>query len=73
MKDLLTNTPELLLLSGIIAMVFVFIKEKWVSSQPIGNDKMKIIANNIADGAMSFLKAEYRMLSIFVLAEGFSW
>ena len=70
MKDLLTNTPELLLLSGIIAMVFVFIKEKWVSSQPIGNDKMKIIANNIADGAMSFLKAEYKILFFFVLIVG---
>ena len=70
MKDLLTNTPELLLLSGIIAMVFVFIKEKWVSSQPVGNDKMKIIANNIADGAMSFLKAEYKILFFFVLIVG---
>ena len=51
-------------------MVFVFIKEKWVSSQPIGNDKMKIIANNIADGAMSFLKAEYKILFFFVLIVG---
>ena len=51
-------------------MVFVFIKEKWVSSQPVGNDKMKIIANNIADGAMSFLKAEYKILFFFVLIVG---
>ncbi len=62
--------PELLLLSGIIAMVFVFIKEKWVSNQPVGNDKMRIIANNIADGAMSFLKAEYKILFFFVLIVG---
>ena len=51
-------------------MVFVFIKEKWVSNQPVGNDKMRIIANNIADGAMSFLKAEYRILFFFVLIVG---
>ena len=62
--------PELLLLSGIIAMVFVFIKEKWVSNQPVGNDKMRIIAKNIADGAMSFLKAEYKILFFFVLIVG---
>tara|TARA_B100002052_G_scaffold291640_1_gene311991 strand:+ start:41849 stop:43984 length:2136 start_codon:yes stop_codon:yes gene_type:complete len=70
MKELLTKMPELLLLSGIIAMVFVFIKEKWVSNQPVGNDKMRIIANNIADGAMSFLKAEYKILFFFVLIVG---
>ena len=70
MKELLIKTPELLLLSGIIAMVFVFIKEKWVSNQPVGNDKMRIIANNIADGAMSFLKAEYKILFFFVLIVG---
>ncbi len=70
MKELFTRSPELLLISGIVAMVFVFIKEKWVSNQPIGNDKMKVISNNISDGAMSFLKAEYKILFFFVLIVG---
>ena len=45
---------------GVLALLFVFIKNSWVSKQEVGNDKMARIANNIADGAMSFLKAEYK-------------
>ena len=53
---------------GVLALIFVFFKNSWVSNQEVGNDKMARIANNIADGAMSFLKAEYKILSIFVVA-----
>ena len=55
-------------LFGILALVFVFWKNAWVSKQDAGNEKMSRIAKNIADGAMSFLKAEYRVLSVFVIA-----
>ncbi len=53
---------------GVLALLFVFVKNSWVSKQDEGDDKMSRIAKNIADGAMSFLKAEYKILSIFVLA-----
>ncbi|WP_400070296.1 sodium-translocating pyrophosphatase [Zobellia russellii] len=53
---------------GILALVFVFAKNVWVSKQDEGDAKMARIAKNIADGAMSFLKAEYKILAIFVLA-----
>ena len=53
---------------GLLALLFVFIKNSWVSKQEIGNDKMERISKNIADGAMSFLKSEYKILSIFVLS-----
>ena len=53
---------------GVLALLFVFIKNSWVSKQKVGNEKMARIASNIADGAMSFLKAEYKILSIFVAA-----
>jgi len=53
---------------GVLALLFVFIKNNWVSKQDVGSEKMAKIAKNIADGAMSFLKAEYKILSIFVLA-----
>lgn len=53
---------------GVLALLFVFIKSAWVSKQDEGTDKMKRIAKNIADGAMSFLKAEYKILAIFVVA-----
>ena len=55
-------------LFGVLALVFVFWKNSWVSKQPEGEERMSKIAKNIADGAMSFLKAEYKLLSVFVLA-----
>ena len=53
---------------GVLALVFVFIKNVWVSKQDAGDAKMTKIAKNIAVGAMSFLKAEYKVLAIFVVA-----
>ncbi|MDG1651917.1 MAG: sodium-translocating pyrophosphatase [Flavobacteriaceae bacterium] len=53
---------------GVLALLFVFFKNSWVSKQEVGNEKMARIAKNIADGAMSFLKAEYKILAIFVVA-----
>lgn len=55
-------------LFGIIALLFVFYKNAWVSKQDPGDDKMQLIASNISKGAMAFLKAEYKVLSIFVIA-----
>ena len=53
--------------SGIVALLFVYIKNKWVASKEIGSEKMERIAQNISDGAMAFLRAEYKILSVFVL------
>ena len=53
---------------GILALLFVFLKNNWVAKQEVSSEKMARIAKNIADGAMSFLKAEYKILSIFVVA-----
>ena len=69
MEYVLEN-KSILLLSGLLALIFVFIKDKWVTSQPVGNERMATIAKNISDGAMSFLKAEYTMLSFFVIVVG---
>ncbi len=52
---------------GGLALAYVFLKSAWVSKQDQGDDKMIRIAKNISDGAMSFLKAEYKILSIFVI------
>jgi len=52
---------------GVLALIFTFIKSGWVGRQEIGSEKMERIATNIADGAMAFLKAEYKVLSIFVV------
>ena len=69
MEYILEN-KSILLLSGLLALIFVYIKDKWVTNQPVGNEKMANIAKNISDGAMSFLKAEYTMLSFFVIIVG---
>ena len=52
---------------GILALIYTFIKSGWVGKQEVGSDKMARIAKNISDGAMAFLKAEYKVLSIFVI------
>ncbi|MGB5275104.1 MAG: sodium-translocating pyrophosphatase [Flavobacteriaceae bacterium] len=53
---------------GVLALIFVVLKNIWVTKQEVGNEKMARIAKNISDGAMSFLKAEYKILAIFVVA-----
>ena len=52
---------------GILGLLFVVWKSAWVSRQDAGTDKMKKIASHIAEGAMAFLKAEYKVLAIFVV------
>ena len=52
---------------GVIALLYTFWKSSWVSGQPVGTDKMSKIADHISNGAMAFLKAEYRILAIFVI------
>lgn len=52
---------------GVVALLYTFIQSNWVSKQNAGNEKMKIISGHIADGAMAFLKAEYKILTYFVV------
>ncbi len=52
---------------GIVGLLYTFIKSAWVNKQDAGNEKMKEISNYIAEGAMAFLKAEWKILSYFVV------
>ena len=52
---------------GVVALVYTFLQSNWVSKQNAGNEKMKTISGHIADGAMAFLKAEYKVLAYFVV------
>ncbi len=52
---------------GVIALLYTAWKSAWVTKQEVGTPRMGRIADNIADGAMAFLKAEYRVLAIFVV------
>jgi len=53
--------------AGTLAMLYSFWKTGWINKQDQGTEKMKRIGSNIADGAMSFLKAEYRVLAVFIV------
>ncbi len=53
---------------GIIGLVVAFMIYRSVASRPDGDDKMREIADAIHEGAMAFLKREYQILSIFVVA-----
>ncbi|WP_153799394.1 sodium-translocating pyrophosphatase [Foetidibacter luteolus] len=54
-------------LMGVIGLLYTLVKFNWVSSQDAGSDRMKEISNYIAVGAMAFLKAEWKILSYFVI------
>ena len=62
------NIIIFVLIAGLGALVFSFWKTSWIEAQDQGTEKMKVIGASIADGAMAFLRAEYRVLTIFVLA-----
>lgn len=52
---------------GILALIYTFVQSAWVQKQNAGNDRMKEISGHIADGAMAFLKAEYKIMLYFVV------
>ncbi len=53
--------------AGLIALLYTFFKSSWVAKQPFGTERMERISKSISSGAMAFLKAEYKVLSVFVL------
>jgi K(+)-stimulated pyrophosphate-energized sodium pump len=52
---------------AIIGLLFMWMKRSWVLKQDAGDGKMKEISDYIYEGALAFLKAEYRLLAIFVV------
>ena len=50
---------------GLIGLLYTLWKFAWVSKQEAGTDRMKEIANYIAEGAMAFLRAEWKILTYF--------
>ncbi len=53
--------------AGVLALLYTFFKSSWVNKQDTGTKKMADISSHIQRGAMAFLKAEYKVLSIFVI------
>jgi K(+)-stimulated pyrophosphate-energized sodium pump len=64
MENLIYYLP----LFGVVALLYVMWKSNWVTRQDAGNERMQRIAKSISEGAMAFLRAEYKVLAIFVAA-----
>jgi K(+)-stimulated pyrophosphate-energized sodium pump len=52
---------------GLVGLLIMAVKSAWVTKQPTGDEKMVELAGYIADGAMAFLKAEWKVLSYFAV------
>ena len=53
---------------ALIGLLYMMVKQSWVLKQDAGDGKMKEISDHIYEGALAFLNAEYRLLTIFVVA-----
>ena len=62
LETLLLAIPAL----GVLALLFTWWKTQEINATPEGTERMSKIAASIQEGAMAFLKAEYRILIIFV-------
>ena len=67
---MLENIPLIAAATGVLGLLIAFILYKKVNSVEIDNEVVADITQEIQDGAMAFLKAEYRVLSIFVVVVG---
>ena len=63
MPTILYAVPAL----GIFALLYTWLRSGWVARQDAGDARMQTIAGYIADGAIAFLRAEYRVLALFAL------
>ena len=52
---------------GVVALIFTAIRSAWVNKQDTGDAKMQELAKYIADGAMAFLRAEWKVLTYFAI------
>ena len=52
---------------GVVGLLYTLLKFNWVAKQDAGNARMKEISTYIAEGAMAFLKAEWKILGYFVV------
>ncbi|MEO6490518.1 MAG: sodium-translocating pyrophosphatase, partial [Ferruginibacter sp.] len=63
MENLIYAVPVM----GIIGLLYTLVKYNWVARQDAGTPRMKEISTYIAEGAMAFLKAEWKVLGYFVV------
>ena len=52
---------------ALLGLIYMLVKKSWVMKQDAGDGKMKEISDHIYEGALAFLNAEYRLLTVFVI------
>ena len=67
---MMENIPLIAAGAGLVGLLIAFMLYMRVNKVEIDNEKVAEITNEIQDGAMAFLKAEYRVLGIFVVVVG---
>ena len=67
MDFLYNNLIYFIPIMGFIGILFMLGKSSWVTKQDAGDASMAELSGHIADGAMAFLKAEWKILSYFVV------
>lgn len=67
MEFLQNNLIYLIPACGLIGILVMLIKSAWVVKQPAGDENMQQLAGYIADGAMAFLRAEWKVLTYFAI------
>ncbi|WP_294734065.1 sodium-translocating pyrophosphatase [uncultured Flavobacterium sp.] len=65
MDSIMIYVPAIM---AVLGLLFMAVKRSWVLKQDAGDGKMKEISDHIYEGALAFLKAEYRLLTFFVIA-----
>ncbi|MGB0431352.1 MAG: sodium-translocating pyrophosphatase, partial [Bacteroidia bacterium] len=66
----MSNLIYVVPLLGLVGLLVMFVKAQWVKKQDAGNERMTKLAGYIKEGALAFLKAEYKMLAVFVVIAG---
>ena len=64
MESMLIYLP---IVMALIGLLYMMVKQSWILKQDAGDGKMKEISNHIYEGALAFLNAEYRLLTLFVV------
>ena len=67
MEFLQDNLIYLIPVLGLVGIITMIIKSAWVVKQDAGDENMQVLAGYIADGAMAFLRAEWKILTYFAV------
>ncbi|MDT0641491.1 sodium-translocating pyrophosphatase [Zunongwangia sp. F363] len=64
MESIMIYMPAVM---AVLGLLYMWSKRSWVMKQDSGDGKMKDISSHIYEGALAFLKAEYKLLTFFVI------